>query len=81
MSRSLKGKMVNNRKWGCKSSEWQRHYAMLGGGEGISCWSKIVRMVFAIRGMVLVSFFVDRSVVGQTEPTVFVATYFTCRQP
>lgn len=34
-------------------------------------------MMFTVRGMMLVPFFVDRSVVGQTEPTVLMATTFT----
>ena len=63
-SPAVNGEMGNNRNEGDKTSEWHRHYAMSGRFEDISCWSKIFGMVFAIRGMVLVSFFADRSVVG-----------------
>ena len=69
-----------SRNKGRKTSEWHRHYAMSGRCEDIPCWSNIFGMVFAARCMVLIPFFADRSVVGQTEPTVFVVTYFTCHQ-
>lgn len=44
------------------------------------CCSKIIGMILAIRGMVLISYLVDRSVVRKAEPTVFMATYFTCHR-
>ncbi len=42
--------------------------------EEIWVTSEVVGVVFAIRGMVLIPFFVDRPVIRKTEPTVFMAT-------
>lgn len=44
------------------------------------CCSKIVGVVIAIRGMVLIAFLHDKCVVCETEPTVFMATTFTCHK-
>lgn len=44
------------------------------------CCSKIVGVVIAIRGMVLIAFLHDKAVVCETEPTVFMATTFTCHK-